>query len=174
MLPKMRAKIAVVALVLVLLVPGISHALTDKQKALIGLKGLKVVVEAPPEAERLRLTKNQIKTDVELRLRKAGIRVLTEEQWLKTPGAPYLYVKVTAVIRPNIPIYAYNIIYPYNIIVALCEQVMLFRGISVEGTIWISTITRLVEKNKIRLIRESVGDLVDKFINDYMAANPKH
>ena len=57
------------------------------RKSLRGLKGIAVVVEAlQPEAERDGLTKSQIKTDIELKLRQAGIHVLTTEESFKTPG----------------------------------------------------------------------------------------
>jgi len=84
----------VVALVLtLLLLPGVSHALTAEQKVLVGLKGVFVFVESTqPEQPRVGLTKDQIRTDVELRLRKAGVRVLTEEERLQMPGMPYLFV----------------------------------------------------------------------------------
>jgi len=87
------AILAAVALVVsLLLLPGVSHALTDGQKALAGLRGMQVVVEKmDPQAERLGLAEDQIKTDVELRRRKAGIRGLTKKERFETPGMPCLY-----------------------------------------------------------------------------------
>jgi len=75
---KMKVKAVVALAVALSLLPGVSHALTLKQKALVGLKGVGVdVAKISPEAERLGLTAAQVKTDVELRLRKARVRVLT-------------------------------------------------------------------------------------------------
>jgi hypothetical protein len=53
------------------------------------------------------------------------------------------------------------------------EMVTLARGGETYGTIWETDSVGSVGKNNIRQIREVVADLVDKFINDYLAANPK-
>src|SRR5437879_13447851 len=55
-----------------------------------GLEGVWVVVEGlGPDVEQAGLTKQQLQTDVELWLRKAGIPVLTEKVVLEVPGAPW-------------------------------------------------------------------------------------
>lgn len=157
---------AVVALIVFLLLPGISYALTDKQKALVGLKGVLVVVEdIRPQAEPLDLTIDQIQTDVELRLRKAGLRVLTVLEMLETPGRPYLYVNVNPIIWSGICACAIE--------VNLRETVMLARGLKTQGSIWDERSAGFVRKENIRQIRDRISDEVDKFINDYLAANPK-
>ena len=38
---------------------------------------------------------------------------------------------------------------------------------------WETDTQGTVGKSNIRQIREVIGDMVDKFINDYLAANPK-
>ena len=51
-------------------------------KTLRGVKAFRVVIEdLDPEAEQAGLSKSTIKTDVELRLRKAGIRIIEENYW---------------------------------------------------------------------------------------------
>lgn len=60
------------------------------------LTGVRVVVEEiKPDIERAGLARSQVQTDGELRLRKARIRVLPDKEWLVTPGAPSLYIRVT-------------------------------------------------------------------------------
>lgn len=160
----------VVALLVValLLLPGLSYALTADQKVLVGLKGVYVLVESlDPQAERLGLTKGQIQTDVELRLRKAGVMVLTREEWKKTPGKPFLYVNISTKTRSGSELCA------YSTHVKLEELVTLARGFQTAGTIWNTGEVGTVGINKISQIRDSVGDRVDSFINDYLAANPK-
>jgi hypothetical protein len=120
-----------------------------------------------PQAERLGLTEDQIKTDVELRLRKAGVRVLTKEKWVSTPGAPHLFVVINTYIRSDIGLCAYSIRLELN------EMVSLARSLKVIGTIWERGATGMVGVDKIGGLRSSVGDQVDIFINDYLAANPK-
>jgi hypothetical protein len=107
----MKFKAAVVALVVVLLLlSGVSHALTDKQKVLVGLKGVHVFVEKiHPEVEGLGLTTEQIKTDVEMRLRKGGVKVLTMEEMLQGPEIPLFVVNLNISILPDWPLCVFSI-----------------------------------------------------------------
>jgi hypothetical protein len=151
-----------------LLLPGVSYALTDNQEALVGLKGVEVLVEVvvekiKPEAEHLDL-KDMIKTDVELRLRKAGVKVLTQEDRLKIPGWPCLYVNTS--ILPERHLCA------ILIKVEVGEMVTLARGQEVYAPIWRTSRLGIGGEPIERNIRDKVGDLVDEFINDYLAANP--
>jgi hypothetical protein len=159
---------AALALVILLLLSGVSHALSIDQKPLVGLKGVYVVVESiDPQAERLGLTKAQITTDVELRLRKAGLKVLTKNEMLKAPGTPFLCVNVNTFIRAGSALCA------YHVSVILNESVLLARGVTTVGGIWNTGGVGTVGVDKITQIRGAVGDEVDKFINDYLAANPE-
>jgi hypothetical protein len=161
--------VIVMALVVaLLLLPSVSHALTIHQKALVGLRGMHVLVEKmDPQAEHLGLTEAQIQTDVELRLRKAGIRVLTEKEWKEAPGMPYLYVHVNTLVMQKLPIIA------NSVHVGLKEVVTLARGFKAVGEIWRADSIGNIGPENISKIRGYVGDQVDKFINDYLAANQK-
>src|SRR6266704_3096051 len=78
------------------------------RNTLAGLTGMYVLVEhIPDEAERDGLDTTQIRTDVELKLRQAGITVLTQQEWLSTAAAPYLYVNVQ-VFKNSAHFYAYS------------------------------------------------------------------
>jgi len=69
-----------------------------------GLQGVDVIVEnLTPEVERAGLTRQQLQTDVELRLRKAGIPLLTSAERVKVPGKPFLGVHVHVVPRSDTP-----------------------------------------------------------------------
>jgi hypothetical protein len=160
----------VVALLVFLLLPGVSHAAEyQKREALVGLKGMSVVVERiRPRDVHLGLTSAQIKTDVEVRLRKAGVKVLTEKEWLETSGKPFLYVNIDASKNPNNPSTVF-----FTIRVELTELVTIDRGLRVGAAIWETGIKGVAGIQDIRKIRDCLGDLVDIFINDYLAANPK-
>jgi hypothetical protein len=165
---KMKVKVVVVMAVALLLLPGVSHALTLQQKALVGLKGVGVdVAKISPEAERLGLTAAQVKTDVELRLRKARVRVLTEKERLETPGNPFFHLVVTAGVSQDSASIA------FSIGVELVEWVTLARGFETWGAIWRKGAAGRGGINNIGDIRGAVGDKVDEFINDYLAANPQ-
>jgi hypothetical protein len=81
-----------VAVVSLLLICSSSARAVDSElsrKTLKGLTTLDVVIEElTPEAERDGVTKSQLQTDVELRLREAGLRVVSD-------GAASLYVNVS-------------------------------------------------------------------------------
>jgi hypothetical protein len=151
-----------------LLLPGVSWTITPNPMALAGLKGVYVLVEVlNPQAEHLGLTKDQIRTDIELRLLKAGVRVLTEEEQRVTPGKPSLYVNINTHIENDLPVI------PLSIRIDLNEVVTLATGIKTMGTIWHTGSVGVVGKKSIRKIREAVNQDIDRFINDYLAANRK-
>jgi hypothetical protein len=79
-------------LMLVMLVPA-SLADNDRIESLAGIKGLMVRIEPMSSAMQPYLTDAQIRTDVELRIRKAGIPVVPR---LENSSQAYLYVAVTA------------------------------------------------------------------------------
>src|SRR5437867_2429316 len=59
------------------------------------LQGVEVIIEhLRPEIEQAGLTGQQLQTDVELRLRHGGIRVLTQAERFRIPGEPSLYINV--------------------------------------------------------------------------------
>ena len=57
-----------------------------------------VVEETGQDGERLGLSRATLQTDTELKLRLAGIRVLTRQELLRAPGSPYLHVNVTSTL----------------------------------------------------------------------------
>jgi len=82
-------------MVLILLCENV-HAqdIEQTRNALRGLSGVYVMPENPLEEEAIRggLSQDAIRTEVELKLRQAGIRVLSREEWEQAPGKPYLQV----------------------------------------------------------------------------------
>jgi hypothetical protein len=88
-------------IVLVLVLCSISPADNEDSRAsLKGLPGFSVLVEElSPEVEQAGLKVADIQTDVELKLRLAGIPVLSQAQMLLAPGQPYLYILVIVAAR---------------------------------------------------------------------------
>jgi hypothetical protein len=138
----------------------------ERQAILRGLAGVRVVVERlKPEIERDGLFGSTLQTDAELTLQMAGIKVLSEEEWLKAPGAPYLYLKVNAFQCARG--------YVYNITLTLEEQVKLVRnGLKVSATT--STIGhQLGITSSLSDIREEARGQVEEFIKAWQEANRK-
>ncbi|MBI3330423.1 MAG: hypothetical protein HYZ81_27400 [Nitrospinae bacterium] len=142
---------------------------TNQTRATLrGLTGVHVMVEEiSPEIKRAGLTTTQLQTDAELRLRKAGIRVLTQEESLATPGGPYLYIRVTGLKDETVT--GRPLGYAAFTEVSLHQNVRLARdpAITAVGAQTWNSASRiwLVDSAKVRLIRESVADQVDEFIN---------
>jgi len=134
-----------------------------------GLSGIGVLVESlDPEDERAGLTQAQLQTDVELRLRKAGIKVMTKQETLQTPGIPILYVQLGIIHDP--------LGYSLAVIVGLHQQVILVRDPSIvtQGITWsINGVGRGSPDNFVKEARGRVADFVDQFMNVYLAMNPK-
>lgn len=136
---------------------------TDDKETLRGIKGINVLIEhIAPEAERFGLTEGKLQTDVELKLRMAGIEVSQIEPY------PFLYVNINTSHGSGI--------FAYNITVSVDQLVSLERNPNLKffATTWNegmlgSTWERYLE---IR-VRNTIKDLIDEFLNDYLAVNPK-
>jgi len=140
-----------------------------------GLGGASVIVEDMSEdAERDGLTRDVIQTDVELRLRKSGIPVLRGEEAEKMPNWPSLHVNVFTLKNEKLGFYA------YHLSAQLREWVFLARGrgpgenrVNRATTWYAQAFIGTVAATDLRGIRENIADMVDNFINAYLAANPK-
>lgn len=153
------------------LISGSVSAQNHQKETLRGLKGVHVLIETiARDAQRDGLTRSSLQTDVELKLRTAGIRVVTSEERFEEPGWPSLYVNVNALASSTGNSYA------YSIRVGLDQEVSLWRKptIRATATTWISASVGIVGVNRMRAaVRESVSDQVDEFLNNYLAVNPK-
>jgi len=168
----LRARIAVVLAAAFLLLSGVSHAFNEndwaRQDALVGLKGVYVEVgHLEGKALRLGLNRDQIKTDVEQRLRKGGVKVLTEKERLKTPGRPSLCVEVSTATDENAGICV------FSINVELKEIVKLARDFEDYGSIWHHGGLGWIGIARITKITDYVGEHIDIFINEFLATNTK-
>jgi len=158
----------------VLFLSSISTALAqgdgeEARASLKGLRGVTVVVERlPPEVQQAGLTAADIRTDVEHKLRLAGIPVLSAgDVW-----APTIYVNanVTKVVTKT------NVFWPMSIEVQLQQPVRLKRDptITLFGTTWSATGVGETTKPLLRSsILDGVNGYVDQFITAYLAVNPK-
>lgn len=137
-------------------------------ESLHGFTGFFVVVEEiNPEVERYGLSRQAIQTGVELRLRRNGIKVLTEEDWIKEPSTPMLHVHV-AILKESYGRYV------YSVDLSVSQNVMLITNLGFNfartynpgGILGIAG-HRVIREN----IRETVFDLMEEFINDWLSVN---
>ena len=137
------------------------------RQTLRGLKGVHVVIEClNPETKGGGLTEDRLRTDTELKLQKAGIKVLSERENQMTPGRPSMYVNI------SILKYRYFPVYVYKNSIELVQDVYLVRAYKIKtgAVTWSVSATGIAPK--FEDIRTSMEDLVDYFINAYLSANP--
>ncbi len=134
------------------------------------LRGLKeVFVEVEDldfKLEREGLTTDHLRTDAVNKLKMAGIKVQSEKESMTTPGSPHLHimVKVLGTATGN---------YAAHIRVELREAVSLVRhpGMEVFTSTW--TTGKFGVTHSLSDVRRQEQELIDKFVNEYLAANPK-
>jgi len=143
---------------------------SEPREILAGLQGVAVVVEVfRPEVEKYGFSQQQYQTDVELRLRQYGVKVLSLFELTKAVGSPRLYINVNPYIDEKVGFAA------VSVLLELTEYVSLERNptIMTSAVTWREGMLLTRELNRLNEVRDSVEDLVDQFINDYLAANPK-
>ena len=112
--------------------------------------------------------KDKIQTDTELRLRKAGIKVVSLEELGTIPGFPVLYINLNTMNLKS------ESRYVYDIYVGLGQKVSLNRNnFSSYCITWSARYLGITGSERLRKVYDSTGDLVDKFINVYLSVNNK-
>ena len=118
------------------------------------------------DAQKDGLTEDQLQTDVELRLRKAGITVIGS-------SAQTLRVVVVAYgVRDGSAIQSYAFLFS----AALVQGIALTRDPSILalGETWsVAGVGTVGATRFSRYVRDTLADLIDQFINAYLEQNPK-
>ena len=143
----------------------------SNRATLRGLEGVAVLVEQlSPEVEKEGLVKNRLQTEAELKLRMAGIKVLTKEECLKMPGEPYLYININVNIART-----ESDIYPYSIDVLLIQKVSLVRDPqqTTYAVTWSTGGVGSIGKPILSQLQNSVEDMLDVFVKAFLSENPK-
>jgi hypothetical protein len=152
--------------------PTVGFAFTaDKRDTLRGLREVSVLVEyLPDDVEREGLSREHLQRDIEVRLRQAGLRVLTLSDIANSPGAPYLYVVVYPITGPSVNLNAYGSGLTLKQLVQLSRNPTTeFFATTWEGPVLPSSLTA----PRVLDIRRSISDAVERFIIDYLAVNQK-
>lgn len=149
----------------------------ENRETLRGIKGVTVaIVPVEPEVENAGLTQGQIRKDVELKLRMAGLNVLTTEkknkEMLEASGGAFLFIVPTIIKHPKLSSYLQVDMYVYNIHLELNQGVYLMRNKKfTAGSTWSTWMVGVT--GNLDDIRIDTKDLVDKFLNAWRSVNPK-
>ena len=150
----------------------------ESRKTLKGLKEVYVSVnfgtEDVGELEKIGLSKEVIRTDVELRLRLAGINVASKEKFHGIPGIPQFTVDIGA-YTIGIRLFTQEKGIAYSIHVELFQDTYLANDSTIRtaaGTWSIGSVGfGYTNKNIVIQIRDSIKDHVDRFIGAYLSVN---
>ncbi len=139
-----------------------------QQESLRDLKGVYISVESlAPDIQNDGLTKDQIRKDVELILRKAGIKILSKKEWFDVEGSPFLYVNAHVVKLRETREYIYSINISFKQTVYPARKPVEITGAATWTIGGIIGITPDLDK-----IRASVKTQVEDFIKAYLSVNP--
>jgi hypothetical protein len=159
---KVRRVVGAALALLVLTVPAWADTALERA-TLKGITAVTVVVEGlDTETERAGVTTAQLRTDVELQLRQAGILV-------RPASEGTLYVNASLVRAKRHPLYAFKIQLQYRQAVVLSRA----HEIPSVATTWETGGTGILDASRLREVRTFVGDLVAQFVNAYLEQNPK-
>jgi hypothetical protein len=165
----MTRRVATICLTTVFLI-GIGSSSVRAQNtelttaSLKGITAVHVLVEKLSESARaLGLTEETIRTDAELKLRLAGVRVVTHEESLKIPGMPYLYVDVALSKSGGAS----------HIAVELHQNATLERNGQFVASVTTWDTSGIGSNLTAQDIRDHTKDLVDEFLNAWLSVNPK-
>ena len=163
---KVRLIVLITVGVLFFVVPNVNAKYWDTCKeSLKGIRGIFVWINVDSGLKKWGITNEKIKTDVELKLRVAGINVLSGDLSGIEPG---LSVVVLGGEHENL-------VY-YTIFVSLRQNVTLSRNPNLEcySKTWESTWVGLIQGDRLeQKARIVIKDMIDEFLNEYLSVNPK-
>jgi hypothetical protein len=102
--------------------------------------------------------------------------VLTLEEIKDLPRRPVLFVALLASKNEALSKVLGESLYSFSIHVVFKQTGRLYQSSDNKVflvTTWSDSAVGMTSKRNIRTIRDGIGDYVDRFINDYLAANPK-
>lgn len=154
-----------------LILPTFGAAKTPEKRSADTLRALPgvyfVVEELGADVETDGLTTLQIQQDVELKLRRAGIRVISEPEWAGMPGKPFLYVRVSTVKDGSR--------YAFHLQVELFQRVRLERYqeiAPVQVPTWgAQEEIGVIDAGRVQDLRTYLADQLDQFIQAYLVVN---
>jgi len=141
-----------------------AHGTDNATPTLKGITAVSVRVgRLSEDAKVLGLTKEMIQTDVELKLRLAGMHVVTQEEDSELPGMPFL----------NIRVHLADSAKAAHIEVALRQNAQLERD--GQRALGVTTWRKgaLIASPTLQTIRDGIKDKIDVFLNAWLSVNPK-
>jgi biotin operon repressor len=161
----MARRLATICLVVLFTLGVASRSVSAQDRRnLKGIDSVFVVVETLPNgASKLGLSETIVQTDVEQKLRLAGLRVVTDQEGENLPGSPYLYVRLIATDPPEAA----------AIEISLNENATLERNGDFAPAVATWEKILVIANPNGQGVRDKIKDLADEFLNAWLAVNPK-
>jgi hypothetical protein len=144
----------------------------DLRRLLKGVQGVNLVVIVPNEENYKKFSRYTLQRDLEIRLRKSGIKVGTEY-----PALNVLIILSSEPVLTNCGEKAeVEMMYSVTVSVTIGEKTRLVRDptLTAFASTWNSLQGFITEEKRLKdEVGERLADTMDEFINDYLAANPK-
>lgn len=136
-----------------------------------GLPGVSVIVEdfqpnIKNHVDKAGFSKDNIKTNIETRLKNAGIQVMQQDEMLKTRSKPVLYV--------NINTHEYErYFFAYDIKLELRQLVAMETDPQIKSLVatWDINLTGAVNLGNLNVLNKNLNILLDRFIKGYREVN---
>lgn len=169
--PVFRYSFIFLLLCTIAVLPAFAEDADVSRGTLKGLRGVCVLVEniqpnIQKYAQKYGLSAPQIQKEIEQRLRAAGIRVVSGNDWLNMPGRPALYVNINTHETEKYW-------YAYDIKLELRQIVFLEANPKVRtltGT-WYINMTGMANIGNLHVIKNDTMVLVERFVGAYRAVN---
>jgi hypothetical protein len=170
--------LAISAILVVVSVPVRADDDELTRPSLAGLKGIAVSVgfscnacEAGAAPVEINLDEEVIRTDVELKLRKTGIPLVAKEktETLLAEDGAFLHVMITIIGVDST-------VYGFHLELEVEQPARLRRAPSALAPLavtWSVGVSGVVGKERVRAIRDNLGDLTDRFLNAFLSVNPR-
>lgn len=142
----------------------------NERITLVGLTGVHVVFdELGEEGARTGLTRASLLAEVDRRLRRAGLRVLTPTEALASVGRPTLHLRVSVLPAPDAAD-----LYVYSVDLSLRQQVQLVRDRTIESyaVTWSENrVVGAVRADRVGVVRDVLLQKVDEFVTAWRVSN---
>ena len=170
---KVKWIVFITVAVLLLVSPNITIADIPAKESLRGIKGFYVeILELDQYSKKMGLTKQSLKKDTELKLKTAGVRVLSLQELPGESGSPCLRVHVYSTSSVENDGSVAVLLYVF-----VQQKAKLARNADLGALYlktWDTSNLKIVGKNVFKeLVRKEIKVLVDEFLNDYLSVNPK-
>ena len=120
------------------------------------------------DAKKIQITSRDIQEIAEQKLRMAGIKVLSREERLRTPGMPYLYLRISIKATDD------GFVYGSTKIQVEEEACLTRKAMCSTFITWDKGAIFSVHMDRAQqFLKDSIAEDMDVFLNDYFTVNPR-